>query len=113
METLIIQKLKEIAKDLNKTPTSLEFYKLSGYSKRTVVKYFKTYNKLLEAATLTQTRVTEKFHINCKQCNIQLILPKHRLKENNFCSQTCANIYNNPNPKKDRTSCCDNCSYCS
>ena len=42
METLIIQKLKELAKDLNKTPTSLEFYNISDYSKRTVVKYFKT-----------------------------------------------------------------------
>ena len=110
MKTLIIQKLTEIVNNLDKTPNGVDFYKLSGVSKRTVTKYFGTYNKLLEEANITPTRTVGKFTTECKQCNQTMLVPKYKLDNNNFCSQTCANIYNNPNPKKDRKSCCDNCS---
>lgn len=109
MKTEIIKKLLSTKQELDKTPSGIEFYKLSGYSKRTVSKYFGTYNNLLLEANLPVTRMTGKFITTCKNCNNQLLIPNYKLKENNFCNQTCANTYNNPNPKINRTSCCDNC----
>lgn len=109
MKTDIINKLIEISNNLEKTPTSLEFYNLSGYSKRKITTIFGSYNQLIQEANLNPTRVAQKFIVNCKQCNEQFSLPKYRLKENNFCSQTCSNTFNNPNPKIDRTTSCKNC----
>lgn len=109
MKTDIINKLIEISTDLKRTPIGTEFYKLSGYSKRRVTNLFGTYNNLVEEAQLDPSKVRHKFKVNCKQCNEELLLPRYRIKENNFCSSTCSNTFNNPNPKKDRTTSCENC----
>ena len=41
MKSIIIEKLKTIVQNLNKTPTGVEFYSISGFSKRTIIKYFR------------------------------------------------------------------------
>ena len=107
MKINIINKIIEISKDLEKTPTGLEFYKLSGYSKRTITNIFGSYNQLIKEANLKPKRIMQKFNRNCKQCNKEILLPNYKLKKNNFCSLKCSNIFNNP--KINKITICENC----
>lgn len=79
------------------------------FLKELLLNTFGTYNNLLLEAEIPVTRMTGKFSTECKQCNNNLLVSFYKLKENNFCNQTCANTYNNSISKKDRTSCCNNC----
>lgn len=107
MKDLIIKSIQTIANELQKTPNGEYFFKSSGFSKRRIKELFGSYNTLVEEAGLTPTKTRMLFSINCKQCACEIDVPKYKLTSNNFCSRSCANIYNNP--KKDRITECCNC----
>lgn len=116
MKEIIIAELLNIYNTLNKVPTKNEFIKFNTtqISFRKIIKEFSSYNDLIEAAKLKPNRVQELYKCLCTECNTEFNKPRYRYnEERNFCSKKCSmtflNREQNPNPKKNRNTICENC----
>lgn len=103
MKEIIINEIQRIAKLLDKTPTREEVINNRSniaITKRKINEIFGTYTDALIAANLNlkiDNRNKGKQEVKCKTC--QVIITKNNSEintsENQFCSKSCAAIFNN------------------
>lgn len=102
MKELIITDLQEITKQLEKTPTRIEYFKITTLkiSRKTILKYFDSYTDAIEQAGLNK----QPIYVQCDTCQTQLTRTQSTLSEHNFCNHSCSAKYTNT-LRKDKKHC--------
>lgn len=105
MKELIITDLQTIAKQLEKTPTREEYFKITTLkiSRKTILKYFDSYTDAVGQAGLNKKPI----YVKCDTCQTELTRTPSTLSEHNFCNHSCSARYNNV-LRKDKKY----CKYC-
>lgn len=109
MKELIIKDLQNIAKQLERTPTRIEYFEITNLkiSRKTILKYFDSYTDAIEQAGLNKKPI----HVKCDTCQTELTRTSSTLSEHNFCSHSCSAIFTNQaKPKRVKT--LKQCKYC-
>ncbi len=103
--------IKRVYELLLKPPTKSEYKKYGEYGVNTAARRFGSWNKALIGSigeiNLNRGGAIEK---ECSNCHVKITVQQKRINDNNFCSQSCAAIYNNKNmTKRKLTKCCREC----
>lgn len=111
MKELIIKDLQEIAKQLQRTPTRAEYFKITTLtiSRKTILKYFKSYTDAIEQADLH----SKPIFTNCNTCGSELIRTPSTLSAHNFCNHSCSAKFTNTARTISIHNVISKCKYCS
>ena len=99
MKELIIKDLQNIAKQLSRTPTRIEYFEITNLkiSRKTILKYFNSYTDAVEQAGLNKKPI----HVKCDTCQVELTRTPSTLSKHNFCNHSCsAKFTNQIKPKR-------------
>ncbi len=106
MKELIIKDLQNIAKQLERTPTRIEYFKITNLkiSRKTILKYFDSYTDAIEQADLNKKPI----YVKCDTCQKELTRTPSTVSKHNFCNHSCSAVFTNT-MRKDKKYCkhCD------
>lgn len=93
MKELIIKDLQDIAKQLEKTPTRMEYFEITSLkiSRKTILKYFDSYTDAIEQAGLNKKPI----YVKCDTCQKELTRTPSTLSQHNFCNNSCSAKFTN------------------
>ena len=102
MKELIIKDLQQIANQLERTPTRVEYFEITTLkiSRKTILKYFDSYTDAIKQAGLGKKPI----YVKCDTCQKDLTRTPSTLSKHNFCNHSCSAIFTNP-LKKDKKYC--------
>lgn len=109
MKELIIKDLQNIANQLERTPTRVEYFEITDLkiSRKTILKYFDSYTDAVKQAGLNKKPI----YVKCDTCQKDLTRTTSTLSKHNFCNHSCSAKFTNKSSPK-RTKLNKKCKHC-